>query len=642
MPARRTTALLMFALFAALYLYTMCPTIYTMDNGELIVAAYKLELAHPTGYPLFCLLGKLSTYAIPFGSVAERINAMNALLAAAAVSVLFLALSEVSRRKAAAFTAALFGISPLFWDTATYAEVHALSVLLLTTELLLFLRWRRMRETRLLYWLAAVVGLSLTNHMTTALVVPGLLYGIFRTEPSLLRDRRFLARAVLCGILPLALYAYLPLRAAASRGMIWGDVYAAMGFRAHVTGKLFSGRMFTSPPWLVWQHVQLFGRLLLEQFPIHLAWALPIGAVLIKRRRRRLVGALGILIALNVFYAVNYQIPDIETYYFPTFLALSVCLAVGLNWVLERPRSAAARALMAAALPALLIVGAIGTFPRANKRDATYIMDYAQNVLKTVEKNSVLIACGDSSYNALLYAREVDGQRPDIIVFDRNMLRLWLKNDPNYTARFLYESVSERSRAMRRFRWPSPYKRYDMNYERFLGDIIAQVVRERPVYLNCTGGKNQEHPVLNELKGRCKLLPEGLVYRIVPESLAVDKVAFARHSEELWRSYETRRIFNDSIEGGDLERDIPNRYASLLTKLGDLELQAGMFREAAHSFSSALRIEDDLLRARVGLGVAFACCGERRLAAKELRTVLVTQPQNAVAMRALRAVAPTD
>ena len=42
-----------------LYLATTCPTVYFGDSGELIAAADSLGVAHPPGYPLYTLLGRL-------------------------------------------------------------------------------------------------------------------------------------------------------------------------------------------------------------------------------------------------------------------------------------------------------------------------------------------------------------------------------------------------------------------------------------------------------------------------------------------------------------------------------------------------------------------------------------------------------
>lgn len=41
------------------YLATLAPTITTGDSGDLIAAAARFEVAHPTGYPLYLLLGRV-------------------------------------------------------------------------------------------------------------------------------------------------------------------------------------------------------------------------------------------------------------------------------------------------------------------------------------------------------------------------------------------------------------------------------------------------------------------------------------------------------------------------------------------------------------------------------------------------------
>lgn len=44
-----------------IYIISLCPTVYVGDSGELTAAAYTLGIAHPPGYPLLCLAGKIFT-----------------------------------------------------------------------------------------------------------------------------------------------------------------------------------------------------------------------------------------------------------------------------------------------------------------------------------------------------------------------------------------------------------------------------------------------------------------------------------------------------------------------------------------------------------------------------------------------------
>src|SRR4028119_2317230 len=72
-----------------LYLAGVSSTVtYGGDCGELIAASYRLGIAHPTGYPLYCLLGRLFATICPFGEVAWRYNVLSALLGATAVGLI--------------------------------------------------------------------------------------------------------------------------------------------------------------------------------------------------------------------------------------------------------------------------------------------------------------------------------------------------------------------------------------------------------------------------------------------------------------------------------------------------------------------------------------------------------------------------
>ncbi|MBK9054282.1 MAG: DUF2723 domain-containing protein [Chloroflexi bacterium] len=83
-------------LFLILYLLTLGRTVGKADTFEFQVVAPQLGIAHPTGYPLYLLLGKLWTL-IPIGSVAWRLNLGTALYAAAAAGLLYLLFNQLAR-----------------------------------------------------------------------------------------------------------------------------------------------------------------------------------------------------------------------------------------------------------------------------------------------------------------------------------------------------------------------------------------------------------------------------------------------------------------------------------------------------------------------------------------------------------------
>ena len=62
---RTVWALAVFAVSVAAYALTACPTVYVGDSGDLITASYNLGVPHPSGYPLYMILGKAFFIELP-------------------------------------------------------------------------------------------------------------------------------------------------------------------------------------------------------------------------------------------------------------------------------------------------------------------------------------------------------------------------------------------------------------------------------------------------------------------------------------------------------------------------------------------------------------------------------------------------
>ena len=128
----------------ALYAATAAPSVATLfdDSLEFHVILPTLGIAHPSGYPLYTLLGKLFTLFLPFRDPAGRANLLSALAAALTVGLLYLIAHRLAGSRSAALTAtAAFAISPAWWSQATIAEVYALHGLLVVLFISCLLRW---------------------------------------------------------------------------------------------------------------------------------------------------------------------------------------------------------------------------------------------------------------------------------------------------------------------------------------------------------------------------------------------------------------------------------------------------------------------------------------------------------------------
>ncbi|MFM7910938.1 MAG: DUF2723 domain-containing protein, partial [Bacteroidota bacterium] len=79
----------MFAIATLVYLLTMESTASLWDCGEYITAAYKLEVGHPPGAPLFMVLGRLFSFFAAPDAVALWINALSALSSSFTILFMF-------------------------------------------------------------------------------------------------------------------------------------------------------------------------------------------------------------------------------------------------------------------------------------------------------------------------------------------------------------------------------------------------------------------------------------------------------------------------------------------------------------------------------------------------------------------------
>ena len=82
------------------YVLTMEPTGSLWDTGEFISSAYKLQIPHPPGAPMFILLGRV--FIILFGddpaSAARGVNFMSAIASGFTILFLFWTITHFARK----------------------------------------------------------------------------------------------------------------------------------------------------------------------------------------------------------------------------------------------------------------------------------------------------------------------------------------------------------------------------------------------------------------------------------------------------------------------------------------------------------------------------------------------------------------
>jgi hypothetical protein len=142
------TGWIVFIIAALVYLSTIEPTSSLWDCGEFIASAYKLEVGHPPGAPLFMLVGRL--FSLFAGNnvekVAMMINSISALASAFTILFLFWTITHLARKilvsnnnlnsgsilaiiGSGLVGALAYTFSDTFWFSAVEGEVYASSSL---------------------------------------------------------------------------------------------------------------------------------------------------------------------------------------------------------------------------------------------------------------------------------------------------------------------------------------------------------------------------------------------------------------------------------------------------------------------------------------------------------------------------------
>ncbi len=325
-------SLLLFLLSLALYLSTLAPTVVTIfdDSLELQLALPSLAIIHPTGYPLYSLLGWFATHLIPIGDAAYRANLFSALAASAAVAFFYPVARRLGSAASPAFAAALLlVVHPVWWSQATIAEVYTFQGLLTLLILYTLLRWDEASPThrdRRLIPIAGALGLGLTHHRLTLLLLPALAVFILWRDPGLLRRPRAWLWPLIALILPLFLYLLLPLRAPI--GSLDGS-YTRIGFWGWVLGGGYSAFLAQNPFGIERDFGDLLG-ILLTPFGLLGPLIALLGLPAWRLQPRRFV-LLALILLTDLLFASRYLVADIEVFLLPAILAFALFLAVGLT-----------------------------------------------------------------------------------------------------------------------------------------------------------------------------------------------------------------------------------------------------------------------------------------------------------------------
>lgn len=595
----RNLTLSLIAVFALIYLATLCPTVYFGDSGEISSAILTNGVIHPPGYPLLGVLGRAALVLIPFGEAAFRIGCVVALAAALSVGALFRLGRTLGLGVLPALTAAAtLGASFTFWNQSVRVEVYSLHVLLSLLTLLFALRHRRTGSERDLLRACLTLSLGLAHHLTILVLLPGLLVLVGKHLWTKAGAPRRLARAsgVVLLVGPL-LYLLLPLWASDASGHNWTDPSTPLNLWNHVSAKIYRGILALPDAFYLQRGVRTLGSVLQSNLPFGL-WLLPLlGLVRLFQRDRGIAWGVVVCLTASVAYNLCYRIPDIGAYYLVSLALLA--LLSGFFWEALLARMPRAGQVMLALPVALLL----HNFPSCNLSRKTLVREFARHKLESCAPSAVLLTQGDHDTNSLDYVRDALGVRRDVLLLDRQYVMSSVANrdfEPSlwYLKRLRAQGVDA---PLTWSRDPAQWRA--LAQDGYLIALLTGPLQARPLATtflkiqkkDSLWAASDEERILAWLNERYQRAPLGMVVQLQPAERAFSTAQLIAANRRFWDAATLPDLLEvDTREEQDGDY-LAKHYVSMLANYGFLY-------ESSAEPEKALFVYDQVLQLHPRLG----------------------------------------
>jgi hypothetical protein len=552
-----------------IYLFTLAPSVVQIDSGELAAVQGTLGIAHPTGYPLFTMIGYIfSLIPLPFTKI-YQLNLLAAVFCSAGIAVFVYTakllldkqnlisptkvkiektkknkkkskngdrkkegqetvLTETVKYIIAIAGGLILAFSETYWLQSTSVEVYSLHILLMNIIILYVVKAflhveKESDKTNLKLWLifSAFLTLGFTNHMTTILIIPGVAYLFFtKNKFSKAGFTKILLMLTVFFPILILIYSYLPVRAAQNPILNWGNPTDFENLIRHITGKQYQVWLFASSEAAKQQLIH-FIETLPAQFSIALVLSL-VGLITSFIYARKIFVFLIITFLFTVFYSINYEIHDIDTYFLLAYISLSYFAVFGLLKLFKMNK----KKKLIMPLGITVVVIAVQFFMNVNKTDHSGIYtyeDYTRTILNSVSQESIIFSYQwDYFISPSYYFRYVENYRKDVAVVDKELLRrTWYFDQLNRNYPFLFgeleDVVSKFKTALLPFERSENFnaKLLESLYRRLMTGLVATNIDERDFYVAPELYQNEMQRGEFNLPQGYKLVPDNLLFKVV-------------------------------------------------------------------------------------------------------------------------------
>src|SRR3989344_503985 len=422
-----------------IYVNGICPGVFAGDSGDFLSAIISKGVPHPSGYPLYILLG-ITFNSLPLGhTVAWRVGLISSLFASLSIILTYLISLTLTKNKIISIIISLIlaFIYP-FWIYAEVAEVFSLHFFFILLISLITIKFIISKENRLLYPLSFFLGLSLTNNMTVLLMFPAVGLSVLFTDIKILNDLKLIFTCIFLFILGMLPYLYIPIAAAQNPIVNWDRAVTAKNLLYLILRKAYGWIDTENRPFMFVNDFHSYYIYWKEYLNPIIPFAFVLGVIYFLKQKRRLLlfyllTALFFIGPFYIFYAKVEtkslaNISTIERFYIPSVIFLLLFSGPGillltklLNKIIKRrPLYRLFYPLTLAAFALVPISYFIANYPKTDLSDIYIGNNLAKDVLGPLENKSFLFVDNDEFAFNTLYIQLEENFRPDITIPGRN------------------------------------------------------------------------------------------------------------------------------------------------------------------------------------------------------------------------------
>ncbi len=433
-----------------IYVLTLAKTTVSLDNGELAATSYFLGIPHPTGYPLFTIIGFLfSRIPIPI-RIIQKLNLLSALYVTIGVyftiKIIKLLLDEFEKQSAdkndtktslyeelkiiiSIFGGLVFAFSKTLWFQSTNYEVYSLNIALISMIIFYSLKAYFNEQTdsakvsgREWLFVSVLFGLLLSHHLSGSFVIFPIAFLYFLNFSSY-KFYNLLKYISVTLLVVIVFYTFIPIRALMDPVVGFGKPENFVQSIDHITAKIYRPFFFSSSD-KFFNNLNFFSSSLLFHFNIYdfnnsefnvnilfIIFGLIYSFLYFRKFFYFLFGLLITYIVIPSFYGIQ----DNDAYFLPAYFSISIFISLGVYSIIKQLNNNKLKKIFVLALVVLLMVQFYFNFFRVDQSKNYLMEDYFSSIVKELETGAVVLNSSSWLHSMSLYFQLVEKKRSDVV-----------------------------------------------------------------------------------------------------------------------------------------------------------------------------------------------------------------------------------